>query len=1198
MDIGGCCVTRRVLPLLGWVLFNGLLVAQVFPVPIAGGVAKATYIGADAPAVTTALMPALVAPAPNGDIYIADQDGTLLKLNPAGRLSYVAANLPVGTSGFFQPIGGMAADRAGNVYLADSANHTVLRIAPSGAVLQIAGTHGKPGFSGDGGPAASAQFNWPRDVKIDGAGNVYIADSFNYRIRKITPAGVISTVAGNGDSGLVRIGAAAPDTPLGGGIIRFTLDNKGTIYYWAGAAGVVRIDENGIVRPYVQTGTLVLRVIAVDSRGQIHALTDTNTANYSVSRLPASAPPVRVVGTGVAGFSGDGGAATSAQINNPSDIVFDASDNLLIADTVNRRLRRVDPSNVIRTMAGNGSANYNGDGLAATTAALSRPQSIGLDSQGNLYIGDSGNLKIRKVDPQGRISTFMDGVIPTTTLAAGAPINIAVQPNGTVYFFCRSSSGSAGICRAAADGRSSTMVVGGGTVAVPGANNIPANTAQLTAFRGFVVDGAGNLYLDTTQFVGQAPAIYKVDSRNTLTVVDRPPSSLTAMTINPAGNLVTASFDSVATYGADGKLISRRALPSGYYFGGIAEDAEGSIYLSGSCGIGLLDCPPSTGLFKFTKDGQLFPYADPASVQNPFGLLIDRNRILIADRDRDAVLAAPLTSTPVVVSTNIRNGASVRSGPVAPDEFVRILGLNLALKASPVSDDPVDKIEDTKVTVRDGNGSRAALGLFSVSPNLILGVMPPGMAPGRGSLLIENSFGSSPEIPMTVAAAAPGLHAVNGSGSGPAFANLETTNADGVAATIPVYSCSAPGNCVTAGLYPAEDSSPVLSFFATGVRHASESSFTLGAENAEILSIRPDEKQAGFDVVRVRVPPSLAEAGDVDAVITADGVKSNPVEVTFGNPVAFELRILPAGGTNKDNVTFSLINRSAKAEITRFSFTIGDTSRNFDVITGPLGSPVATSPGVQASIVKPDQLQGAVRTDAVEVRLTGMLPGNRWQANSEIDSDDADTVEDFTKVFFNNGDLPNSEIRVEFNDGRVLTMTVPDELTANNLYTFTRSAPTSNAAGYELTIGPGGSGADTPRLILTNRSERVEIARFELSIGNTSFNFDIGTLVASQTSAGVQFTLVSPDGANGGRRSDTLDATFTGLSPGRVVSIATDIDSDLGDSVESFFGIFFNNGDAPNSTARVTFSDGRVLTMTLPDGVAVQNLFVFQQSTP
>ncbi len=279
----------------------------------------------------------------------------------------------------------VARDAAGNLYIADRNNNRIRKVdALTGIITTFAGG----GSSlGDGGAAAAAQLNWPSGAALDGSGNLYIADSFNHRIRRVDAStGIITTVAGTGTSGYRASddGAAATsaqiNTPLG-----VTLDGSGNLY-----------------------------------------IADTN--NNRIRRVT----PAGVITTFAGGGSslGDGGAAAAAQLNGPFDAAVDGSGNLYIADTNNHRVRKVDASTGnISTVAGTGTAGSSGDGGAAASAQLDNPRSVALDGSGNLYIADKDNDRIRKVDAStGNISS-----VAFAAAQLDGPTGVAADSLGNLY---------------------------------------------------------------------------------------------------------------------------------------------------------------------------------------------------------------------------------------------------------------------------------------------------------------------------------------------------------------------------------------------------------------------------------------------------------------------------------------------------------------------------------------------------------------------------------------------------------------------------------------------------------------------------------------------------------------------------------------------------------------------------------------------
>src|SRR5258708_655140 len=318
----------------------------------------------------------------------------------------------------------LAIDRLGNVYIADADNHRVRKVNPNGIIQTVAGL-GYPGFSGDGGPAVEARLNAPYGLATDLAGNLYIADLGNNRLRKISPDGVISTVAG----------------------------------------------------------------------------------------------------TGQAGSGGDGGKASSAQLNGPRNVVVDANGNLYISEFLGHRVRLVTVDGAIRTLAGTGTAGARGEGTAATLAELAYPAGMSIDFTGTLYIADSGNQRIR---------TVFNGVMRTLPLAGAqlvAPTGVASDATGGIYI---ADGGSHRLCR--------------------------------RMFTGVVLPVAGGVTLDSAREA--AP-----DGRGNLLIADGHRVRL----VTEAGAAVTVAGDGTFGFRGDGGAAVAATLNGP---GGLAVDADGNLYIA------------------------------------------------------------------------------------------------------------------------------------------------------------------------------------------------------------------------------------------------------------------------------------------------------------------------------------------------------------------------------------------------------------------------------------------------------------------------------------------------------------------------------------------------------------------------------------------------------------------------------------------
>jgi len=260
-------------------------------------------------------------------------------------------------------------------------------------ISTVAGT-GEPGFSGDGGPAIQAQFNDPRHLAVDAAGNVYVVDTNNVRVRKISPNGQVVTVAGTGEAAEPTKGAAVRSGFLGIGGLAVT--ENGTLYI-ADATGLQKVDPLGVLS-FVVTGQSV-QGVAVTGRSTVYLIGVTD-----VSLLGANGVGKLLAGSDL-GDAGDGGPAAKAKFF-ASQAAVDPAGNVYVADKDAHRVRKFAPRGVISTFAGNGKAGFAGDGGPASQAQLNRPESIAVDVAGNVYIADTENFRVRRVATDGVITTI------------------------------------------------------------------------------------------------------------------------------------------------------------------------------------------------------------------------------------------------------------------------------------------------------------------------------------------------------------------------------------------------------------------------------------------------------------------------------------------------------------------------------------------------------------------------------------------------------------------------------------------------------------------------------------------------------------------------------------------------------------------------------------------------------------------------
>ena len=308
--------------------------------------------------------------------------GTVSTLAGTGAIGFVNG---AGTSARFNNPTGVALDVSGNVYVADYDNAAIRKITPAGVVSTLAGT-GTSGFVN--GSGASARFYSPMGVAVDVSGNVYVADTNNHAIRKISPAGVVSTLAGSGSAGFV--------------------DGTGTTasFYYPGG-------------------------VAVDVSGNVYVAEN----NHVIRKISPAGVVSTLAGSGAIGFVN--GNATTARFNSPGGVAVDSFGNVYVADSGNYAIRKITPAGVVTTLAGSGTVGLvNGTG---TTARFSNAQSVAVDGSGNVYVADLRNYVIRKITPAGVVSTlagsgsvgFVDG--PGASASFNFPWSVAVQGSGYVF---------------------------------------------------------------------------------------------------------------------------------------------------------------------------------------------------------------------------------------------------------------------------------------------------------------------------------------------------------------------------------------------------------------------------------------------------------------------------------------------------------------------------------------------------------------------------------------------------------------------------------------------------------------------------------------------------------------------------------------------------------------------------------------------
>jgi sugar lactone lactonase YvrE len=310
----------------------------------------------------------------------APKPGTLVTVVGTGPAGFSEDGTPALQARLNDPVG-VQIDAAGTLFFVETLNHRIRKVGADGNLTTVAGS-GPVGdengeYGGDGGPAREALLHHPLFIALDGQGNLFVADRLNNRVRKVSADGIITTVAGTGKDGF------SGDNLL----IADSVNQR-----------IRKVDKNGII--------------------------------------------TTIVGSGRAGYNGDGGPALSARVQNPDGLVVDMAGNLYFADLDNHAVRKVDTNGIITTVAGTGDQGYSGDGGKATEAKLNFPTDVDVDTAGNLFIADWGNYRVRKVDTNGIITTvagsgknlFSGEGGPATEAGLRGPAGLAIDAAGDLYF--------------------------------------------------------------------------------------------------------------------------------------------------------------------------------------------------------------------------------------------------------------------------------------------------------------------------------------------------------------------------------------------------------------------------------------------------------------------------------------------------------------------------------------------------------------------------------------------------------------------------------------------------------------------------------------------------------------------------------------------------------------------------------------------
>jgi len=883
-----------------------------------------------------------------GNVYASDQDNDLVvKVSPTGVLTVVAGNRLRGFSGdggpatsasLNQPTS-VAADAAGNLYVTDRGNGRIRAVSRSGTITTVAG--GGSASPGDGGPATSASLAFPAGVAVDAAGNLYIAEQWG-RVRKVAPPGIISTVAGripaySGNG--VPATSVSLSNPSG-----VALDAAGNLYI-AEDNRIRKVSPLGIISTVAGNGTYGFGgdggpatsasldcypgSLAVDAAGNLYIADARNNRIRSVS--PSGI--ISTVAGGGSAYPGDGGPATKSALSGPVSIAVDAAGSLYIADQYNQRVRKVDPSGVISTVAGNGAYKFAGDGGPATSASLNQPWSVAADATGSLYIADQYNQRIRQVSPSGAISTvagsgargFSGDGGAATSAWLNCPTSAVADAAGNLYI---ADTYNARIRKVSPPGTIGTAAGGGPWSPPPGDSRSlyggggsgdggPATSAAILEPVAVALDAAGNLYIAdrvdrlirkvdpagiistvagnrkawspgdggpaTSAFLNQ-PAGVTTDTAGSLYIADT--SNNRIRKVSPAGIISTVAGNGGYGFSGDGGPAGSASLANPT---GIALDAAGNLYIADRYNNRIRKLSPAGIISTVAGGGPSGSLGDGgpatgASLKQPTGVAVDADgNLYIADSGNDRVRKVVPAGPPggsgtggQISAAGVTNGASFAAG-LTPGSIVTIFGTSISRGVAGISLASGLPLPTSLGGVSVWIG-RVQAPLFAVAnvrgqEQINLQVPYEVSAQTTASIQVNANGVWSNTVQVPVLQAHPGIFTVDGK----AGAVLHSVGNALVTASNP----AAPNEVITiyaTGLGPvgpAPDTGYPAPTREPLARTAATPTVTIGGASAPVLFSGLAPGFVGLYQVNAQVPGGTAPGNAVPVVIAQNGLSSN-----------------------------------------------------------------------------------------------------------------------------------------------------------------------------------------------------------------------------------------------------------------------------------------------------------------------------------